>query len=275
MSKILKLTENDVPSGSLIAVFSDIHIPHHDADALKAAIELCEWAGVTHTLANGDIADCGPSSRHEEKRKRAVLDEGCLRESIAAGLWIYEWLRTRPCIYTLGNHEAWIEKYIAGEPALKGTPTTELMGLWNDGDGWVVLPSKSRVRLGNRIWEHGDGIFANGTGGLNPGPRVRSVAPDQSTSIGHLHRKWFYCWSSLDENGIQRTRASIGNGHWSLAEAHEDYAGGAGYQNWQQSLELTRIWWDGGRPRWTTDQPEVLRDKRGRPFLEYQGKIFK
>lgn len=275
MSETLKLDQKMVPNGSVIAVFSDVHIPHHDEEALRVAAELCEAAGVTHFILNGDILDCGPSSRHEEKRKRAALDEGCLRESVAPGLWFLEWARTRPTVIQFGNHEAWVEKFIAGDPALKGTSALSLMGLWENGDGWIALPSNGRVRLGNRTWEHGHGIFASGAGGQNPGGRVRTVAPDQSTSVGHLHRKWFYCWSSMDENGIPKTRASIGNGHWSRPEAHEDYAGGAGYQNWQQSLELTRIWWDGGRPRWTTDQPEVLRDKRGRPVMEYQGRVYR
>lgn len=270
-----KLTRAEVPDGSIIAVFSDVHIPHHDDAAIRLAIECCEAVGVTHTIANGDILDCGPSSRHEGKRRRAVLDEGCLRESIAAGYWILEWLRTRPCIFTFGNHERWVEDTIAQSPELKGTPATQLMGIPDDGCGWEVLPNKSRVRLGSRCWEHGDGIFPSGSGGQSPGNRIRSLAPDQTTSIGHLHRKFAAFWSSPDENGIARTRGAYGNGHLSNPEAHEDYAGSAAYLNWQQSFELTRVWYDGDRPRFTTDQPEIHRDRRGRPIFEYQGKVYR
>ncbi len=273
MKTTLKLTERDVPDGSVIAVLSDIHIPHHDEHAMKLVIECCEDAGVTHVFLNGDIADCGPSSRHEGKRKRAALDEGCLRESVAAGLWIYEWARTRPCVYTLGNHEAWTEDHIAQSSVLKGTPAEELMGLWRDGEGWTVLPSKSRIRLGSRCWEHGDGLFPSGNGGANPGSRIKTLAPDQVTSIGHLHRKFAAFWSNEDEDGISRTRGAYGNGHLSRPEAHEDYAGT--YLSWQQSFELTHVWYDGGRPRTTTDQPEIHRDKRGRPVFNYRGKTYR
>ncbi len=273
MSVALRLTENEVPDGSIIAVLSDVHIPHHDAEALKLVVECCEDVGVTHVILNGDIADCGPSSRHEGKRARAVLDEGSLRESIASGLWLYEWARTRPCVYVLGNHEAWLEAQIESSPTLKGMTPTDLMGLPGDGDGWVVLPSKSRVRLGSRCWEHGDGIFAAGSGGQSPGNRLRSLAPDQTTSVGHLHRKFAVFWSSTDESGHQRTRGAYGNGHLSLPEAHEDYAGS--YLNWQQSFELTRVYYVDGRPRFTTDQPEIHRDRWGRPVFEYQGRMYR
>jgi hypothetical protein len=269
----LRLTERDIPDGSVIGVLSDIHVPSHDEDAVKLAIECMEDAGVTHVFLLGDIADCGPASRHESKRKRAVLDEGCLKESVAAGMWIYDWARTRPCIYTLGNHEAWASQYIEQSPELKGMATTDLLGLPRDGDGWTVLEDLSRTRLGSRCWEHLDGFFKTGNGGANPGARVKSLAPDQTTSGGHLHRKGAYFWTSEDEFGVSRTRAAYFNGHLSRPEAHHDYMGS--YQSWQQSFEITRVWYDDGRPRFTTDQPEIHRDKRGRAVFEYQGKVYR
>lgn len=269
----LNLKRSDVPDGSIIAVLSDLHIPHHDDAALRLVIECCEREGVTHVFLSGDIADCGPASRHEGKRRRAVLDEGTLRESVAPGYWLYEWARTRPCWYVLGNHEAWVEQAIELSPEFKGSDPVKLMGLWPDGEGWRVLPSLSRIRLGSRVWEHGDGFFRSGNGGLNPGARIRGLAPDQSTSIGHLHRKFASFWSSVDENGVCRTRAAYGNGHLSLPEAHHDYAGS--YQSWQQSFELTRVWWVDGKPRFTTDQPEIHRTKNGRPIFEYSGRVYR
>jgi len=271
--RTLRLTKADVPEGSIIAVLSDVHIPSHDEVALRLAVECCEAAGVTHVILNGDIADCGPASRHEGKRRRATLDEGSLMESIEPGRWLYKWARTRPSILLLGNHEGWVERLIDESPELKGTPTTTLMGLPADGDGWDVLPSGSRIRLGSRCWEHGDGMFKSGSGGQNPGNRIKTLAPDQTTSVGHLHRKFATFWSTPDEEGIQRTRGAYGNGHLSNPAAHEDYAGT--YMNWQQSFEITRVWYDGDRPRFTTDQPEIHRDKRGRPVFEYQGRVYR
>lgn len=271
--RVLRLTEREVPEGSVIAVLSDVHVPHHDVEALRLVIECCEDIGVTHVFLNGDIFDCGPASRHEGKRKKAVLDEGSLRHSIATGLWLLEWARTRPSVLTLGNHEDWVQQVIDSSPELHGMEVTEVLGIPADGDGWVVLPAQSRIRLGSRCWEHGDGMFRSGSGGQSPGNRIRSLAPDQTTSVGHLHRKFATFWSSPDEEGVARTRGAYGNGHLSDPGAHEDYAGS--YLNWQQSFELTRVYYIDGRPRFTTDQPEIHRDRYGHPFFEYQGKVYR
>jgi hypothetical protein len=268
-----RLTHREVPDGSIIGVLSDIHIPHHDEVAVRLAIECMERVGVTHVILNGDIADCGPASRHPDKKAVAILDEGCLKESVASGLWIYEWARTRPCFYTLGNHEAWVENYIKKSPELRGTSAESLLGLWENGDGWEVLPSLSRIRLGSRNWEHGDGFFKKGDGGANPGAKMRSKAPDTSDSIGHLHRMFAMYWTSEDGEGVRRTRGKFGNGHLSLPEAHHDYMGT--YQNWQTSFEITRVYRVNGKPRFTTSQPEIHRDKRNRPYLEHEGVLYR
>lgn len=258
---------------AVVGVLSDIHIPHHDVRACRIAVECMERAGVTHVILNGDIADCGPASRHASKRASAAITDGTLRASVEAGRWIFDWARTRPCVYTLGNHEAWVEGLIAQSPELHGTAPEVLMGLPESGNGWTVLPSKSRVRLGSRVWEHGDALFPSGAGGQAPGNRVKSLAPDQSTSIGHLHRKFSSSWTTPDEHGVPRTRAVFGNGHLSEPSSHESYAGS--YASWQQSFEITRVWFDGAKTRFTTDQPEVHRDRRGAPVLEYQGRVYR
>jgi Zn-dependent M28 family amino/carboxypeptidase len=146
------------------------------------------------------------------------------------------------------------------------------MGLWEDGDGWEVLPSKSRITYGNRCWEHGDALFPSGSGGQNPGNRVKSLVPDRTTSIGHLHRKFQSFWTTPDSDGVLRTRGIYGNGHMSKVEAHEDYAA---YANWQVSFEITRVYFVDGKPRFTTDQPEIHRDKNGHPAFEYAGKLYR
>jgi predicted phosphodiesterase len=266
-----RLTKKEVPDKSVIAVLSDIHIPHHDERAVRLAIECCEDAGVTHVILNGDIADCGPASRHDKKKRAAVLDEGTLRESIAPGLWIYEWARTRPCWYILGNHEAWVEDLISESPELKGTETTELMGLWGNGNGWEVLPNRSRLIYGTRVWEHGNRIFPKGDGGENPHARIKKLRPHHTTSVGHLHKRFAFYWTVTDEWDRPVTKGAHGNGHLSVPESHDDYAADA---SWQHSFEITRVSFVDGKPTFSTDQPEIKRDRKGRPFLDYNGRMY-
>lgn len=266
-----RLTNKEVPDGSRIGVLHDIHIPHHDERALRLVIECMEDAGVTHVVLLGDIADCGPASRHEDKRASAAFDEGDLKESIAPGYWIYEWARSRPCIYVHGNHEGWVHKSIAKSPEMRGSSASSLMGLWEDGDGWEVLAPKSVVTIGNLGLEHGDKLFPQGNGGQNPGMRIKQLVPDRTTLIGHLHRRFGIYWSTPDERGVYRTRGAVGGGHMSLPEAHEGYVG---YPNWQQSVEIVDIWHEGPRARFNIHEIEIHRNKRNRPIFHFEGKTY-
>lgn len=267
-----RLSTKEVPDNSLIAVFSDVHIPHHDEKSLRLMIDCCEAEGVTHVILNGDIADCGPASRHPKKKRLAELDEGALRESIAPGLWFYEWARTRPCWYILGNHEGWVEDYINLSSELRGMEAIELMGLPADGDGWEVLPNRSRLMYGTRCWEHGNRLFPTGGGGPNPWNTIKKKAPNRTTSIGHLHTTFSVPWTVPDADDVPVTHAAIGNGHISRPEAHEDYAADA---NWQVSFELTRVNIVGRKPMFTTYQPMIQRDARNRPVLEFNGRVYR
>lgn len=268
---ILRLTKKDIPDGSLIGVLNDIHVPHHDASALDLVVEAFESSGVSHIILNGDILDCGPVSRHGEKRNREVLDSGSLLASIEPGRWILDWANTRPCWYIRGNHEAWLEQQIERDPALKGAVTPEqLMKLPAQ---MVHLPSQSRIRLGSLNWEHGDGFFPRGSGGANPAATIQRKAPDQTTAIGHLHQRFFKCWTTVDERGVPRTRSVYGMPHLSLDEAHEDYMGT--YTGWQKGATMFRIYWIDDRPWHTMIPLDIHHDKRNRPVLDCNGKVWR
>ena len=271
---ILRLTERDVPSGSLIAVLSDIHIPHHDTRAMRVVVECCEAIGVDHVILNGDIADCGPSSRHDGKRLRETLTSGTLAESAYPGKWIIDWARTRSCYLIRGNHEAWVENRIAEDSTLAGSVTPEkLLGWHEDEDGWRVLASGSRIRIGSLVVEHGDGFFKRSSGGVNPAVTMLRKAPDQSTLIGHVHRMSAAWSTTRDEMGVRRTRAAFSAGHLSIEESHTDYMGG--YPGWQQSWTLIRVYWDRDRPRFTITPVEIHRDRLDRPFFELGGRVYR
>lgn len=274
MNKTHKLTRADVPDGSKIAVFHDIHIPFHDDPAMRLAVECCERAGVTHVVLNGDIADCGVSSRHDAKRARDTIDLGRLHESVTPGRWIYDWARTRWSVLMRGNHERWVEDKIESDPSLSGAVTVEqLLGLPSDGEGWRVLDSESRIRLGSLVIEHGHGFFPTGSGGENPGNRIRKLAPNQITMIGHLHRRFATFWTVQTDDGNPKTYGAFGGGHMSIELTHAKYTGG--YPGWQQSFSIVTVYYIDGRPRFTIDQIEVHRDRHNRPVFEYQGHVYR
>lgn len=266
------ITLDDMPGRSVIAQFNDVHIPHDDHRALKLAVECAEDNGCTHTILNGDILDSGQASRHPNKKALDTINLGAMDKAINPGRWFLNWARSKQCYYLLGNHERWAEALISSDPALSAVQPMDLFRLPRDGEGWTVLPSNSRLRLGSFVWEHGHGIFPSGTGGQNPGARIKSVAPQQTTFIGHLHRDFFLPWTTPNELGIDKIHAAYGTGHMSLTKAHEGYAGG--YPGWQQSFRMTYIYEVDKRPRMTTDSIIIHRDHRNRPVFEYRGKVY-
>lgn len=268
-----KLTRAEVPDGSVLGILHDIHIPYHDDTAVRLAIECMERSGVTHVVLDGDIADCGVSSRHPSKKARDEIDLGTLPASLDSGRWIYEWARTRPCFLMRGNHERWVEEICTTDPSLAAVTVEDLLGLPGDGEGWEVLDSESRLRIGSLVIEHGHGLFPSGSGGQNPGQRIKTLAPNQITIIGHLHRKFALWWTVQNDDGIRKTYAAHGGGHLSIEESHHGYAGG--YPGWQQSFEIVYVYYDGDRPRFVIDQPEIHRDRRNRPVFAYGGKVYR
>lgn len=267
---IFRLNKKTCPTGSLLAVFSDVHIPHHDQGALALAVEACEASGVTHVVLPGDIIDCGPVSRHPAKKARDLLDVGTLLESVESGRWFLDWAVTRPCWYLGGNHEKWAEDHCDLDPGLRGA--VEFPDLVRLDPRVAYADNSSELWVGNLCIEHGHGYFPTGNGGLHPAQRIKLLTPDQSTLVGHLHKKFFLNWTTKDRRGVPRTRCVIGNPHMSIEAKHREYAGK--HPNWQQGFTLLRIWWEGENARFTPYQVEIHRNKRNRPVFELFGRVY-
>lgn len=257
---------------SKLGILSDIHIGVHDEDAVKVVVECMEAEGVDGLIANGDIHDCGPVSRHAGKAKRAALENGQLLEEAASGRWIVDWFRTRPTAYIPGNHEDWIND-LALETNTVGTLTVaSALGL-PEGPDFVVFPHGSQLRFGSLVVEHGDLLFPRGGGPANLARAILAKYPSQTTIAGHFHRDDFSCHTTPDHAGIARTHAAHTLGHLSDPRAHKEYAGRD--PNWQQGAGIVRLWRDGGRIRFTVDHLMVHRDRYDRPVLEYAGRVYR
>jgi hypothetical protein len=266
------LTLDDIPGRSVIAQFNDVHIPYHDERALRLAVECCEDAGTTHVILNGDIHDCGVGSRHPSKKARDTIKWGTLAKSTKKGQWFFDWARSKQCYLLFGNHEKWLEDKINDDPALSAVHPIDLIALPRHGEGWEVLPSNARLRLGAFVWEHGHGIFPKGNGGQNPAARIKATVPHQVTFIGHLHRDFGVPWTLPDDRGIDKVFGAFGTGHMSRRDAHDEYAGS--YPGWQQSFRLHRVYEVNNRPRLTHDAVLVHRDHRDRPVFEYGSRVY-
>jgi hypothetical protein len=265
-----KLTRTECPDGTMILWASDIHIPiHHDAGC-RLMVECAEKNGVTRVVAGGDILDMNCLSKHAKESKRTV-EHATILEEVEPGRWLLNWFASKGADFILGNHEDRLKRFVDENPAFHGSLASNFAKVCELPAGLNVIPQGGEVRLGNLSLVHGDAEFKNGSGGQHPAAKLLSMAPDQSTICGHLHRMAQACRTTRDEDGIPRTRRAWTMGHMSIEEMHYGYV--SKNPNWQVGFGLIRVFWEGDRPRFTVYPVEILFDRYNRPYCEFAGRI--
>jgi hypothetical protein len=235
-------------------------------------VECAEQAGVTRVVAGGDILDMNCLSRHAKESARTV-EHATILEEVEPGRWLLNWFATKNTDYILGNHEDRLKRFVDENPAFHGSLVSNFAKVTELPAGINVLPQGGEVRLGNLAMTHGDAEFKNSSGGAHPAAKLLSMAPEQSSIIGHLHRMATACRTTRDEDGIPRTRRAWTMGHMSREEMHYGYVSKT--PNWQVGFGLIRVFWEGEKPRWTVYPVEVLFDRYNRPYCEFEGRVFR
>lgn len=271
MSFVRVLSRADCPAGTKIGVFNDLHIGIHDRRAADIAIEIFEYAGVDVVIANGDIHDCGPVAPHLGKQRRAAMSNGQLIEEAACGREYIDWLLTRRmAIYGTGNHEDWINDVALATNTVGTTTVRSALGI---PTGIEVIPHGYQIRLGSLVIEHGDIAIGRSSGGVNLAQTILRRYPDQNTVVGHFHIDAYAVRTGPDAQGVLRSYAAHGIGHLSDPGAHAEYAGRC--PNWQQSVAIIEVWYDGLKPRFSIEHVEIHRTRRGLPVASYRGRIIR
>jgi len=100
-----------VLKGKRIGIISDVHIPYHDLDALKVALNEFKRVKVDTIVLNGDIIDCYNLSRWEKdpnKRNHAY-------EMELLTIFLDDLIKMFPkaeLVFKLGNHSERYEKFV-------------------------------------------------------------------------------------------------------------------------------------------------------------------
>lgn len=169
-----------------VLLLSDIHIPYHDVDAVKAAVKYGKEQGVDCVYLNGDILDMYQLSTHEkDPRKTSLAGElEAAREFLA---WLRYEFPTETIYFITGNHEYRMERYLFSK-------AKELLGLDEYKLEYVLrlhehkiinIPHRSKVYFGKLLVEHGDKMM--GSGGVNPA-RTLLLKFKRPIICGHFHR---------------------------------------------------------------------------------------
>lgn len=179
-------------------IISDIHIPYHDAPALKKALEYGKEKNIDAILINGDFIDFAPIS-YFTKDPYTKLN---LAADLELGRKILRIIRNTfpdiPIYYKLGNHEDWLEKYLQNKaPELLEIDEFKLGTLLRFGELKISeISSYAMMKFGKLNIIHGHEL--KGTiRSVNPA-RTLYLKTKRSTLVAHHHVTSEHTESDID-----------------------------------------------------------------------------
>jgi len=114
-----------------LGVLSDIHIGHHDLEALKIALQYIKEKDIDCLLFNGDVFD-GRSVSHWERDVKSLDAQHEIQMNRKFWGAVRKMFPNIPIIYKLGNHDIWWERYLRTHCIeVSGMPEFELHRILN------------------------------------------------------------------------------------------------------------------------------------------------
>lgn len=190
-----------------VAIFSDIHIPYHNIEAITVALDYCKKEKVDALLLNGDILDAFQLSRFvKDPRKRNFAEELKIMKEL-----IEIFKKTLKCkvYFKYGNHSERYEHFLFTKAKeLIGIEEFELENIIKSRIKDVeVIKDKRIIRLNGLNVIHGheytQGVF-------NPVNVARGLFLRAKTSALQSHSHQTSEHTERDMNGKITTTWSIG-----------------------------------------------------------------
>lgn len=172
---------------SKILIISDLHIPYHDNDAIKLALEYGVYKNVNCILINGDLFDFAGISRHEKDwRQRSVADEFEAVRTFLIGLRAM--FPKAKIVFKEGNHcERWEKWLFLKAPEIFDDPEFKLEARLRLGELKIdYVRDKRPIQIGKLTVLHGHELVG-GSGGVNPA-RATFLKTLSSVLVGHYHK---------------------------------------------------------------------------------------
>ena len=226
-----------MPKGaSRVLVLSDIHIPYHDVEALKTAVNYGKEKEANTVLLNGDILDCYALSRWEkDPRKRGFSGE--LADTRQFLRWLKQELPNAKIYFKLGNHEERYEKFLRIKaPELLDVSEFRLDILLRFGELGIELIDEQRiVQLGKLIVMHGHEFGRSVFSPVNParGYYMRAKA---NILAGHNHQTSHHMEKNLKGEVVSAWSTGC------LSELHPQYAR---VNKWNLGFAFVEVFKDG------------------------------
>lgn len=166
--------------------------PLHDERALKSALKFISEFEPDVVILGGDMLDCACISHHtkgkpgQKEGLRLLADAKGLQEALIKPLEN----TNAELVYITGNHEAWLDQLVEGEPGLEGI--VDLRAILALGEDWRVVPQGGTYKLGKLVFAHGDQF----SGGEHIG-KAAVTAAEKSVRFGHFHTYQVYTKTSV------------------------------------------------------------------------------
>ncbi len=184
-------------------IMSDVHLPYHDATAIRAVWSYALGLGVRGVLLNGDTQDFYAISRWEtDPRKRNFAGEiksgvefrTALRQAVGKKTRIVE---------KLGNHDERLELYLMRKAPelldIEAMDYKNLLGL--EPNGIECVGEKRPIRLGKLYVLHGHEY----RGGFIPpvgAARWLFLRTQESAICGHFHSSSSYSKNTIGDHTV-------------------------------------------------------------------------
>ena len=201
-----------------VLILSDIHIPYHDENALKSAVEFGRKVKPSIILLNGDIGDFYGVSRHSKDPRRELSQE---LEAIRQFLfWLRKQFPKARILYKVGNHEDRLHRFLLSRaPELLGIQHFSLSSFLHFDEMKIeLIESLQLVRLGLLPVYHGHELPQGISSPVNPARGIW-MRVQESLLCGHWHRTSEH----TESTGLEKRLSSC----WStgcLCDLSPDYA---------------------------------------------------
>lgn len=219
-------------------ILSDVHVPYHDATAVRIALEHGIKEGCDHLFFNGDLADhFSVSFWQNDPRQRDLANEvQTVVEVLESCKKAFDRITIKE-----GNHEERLIRYMQVKaPELLNLEVLSLTQLWElERLGAELVAEKRRVMLGNLSTLHGHEFARAFASPVNPA-RGMYLRCGESVLVGHFHQasthqekrplseKQVVCWSTgcLCDTRVEYARYN----RWTIGFAIVEVEEGGDYE---------------------------------------------
>lgn len=181
-----------------VGIMSDIHIPYHDAAAVRVTLDYFKESKVDEIILLGDVCDFYKISFFKGDPRRMSFQD----ELDAARNWLKDLRKEFPdhkITYVMGNHEVRLERYINDKaPELAGIDSITVPGILKLDSLNIdfvdnvdrLVKGESPLTLGKLTLLHGHEVRAS-FGAVNI-PRLYFMKVHTNVLFGHVHKAQSY-----------------------------------------------------------------------------------